>query len=123
MRHLQFQHHDGDDDSDDTIAECFESTFAHPAIPSGYCALIALRSLVGFQKTGINDGTWPVFTDADLPTILWHLARHHNHLSLRAANIDFPKLEAPCGVRRILAFVPREQLIIIARIGFREVVK
>src|SRR5919108_3596705 len=29
MRHLQLQHHDGDDDGDDAIAECFKPTLAH----------------------------------------------------------------------------------------------
>src|SRR5476649_1757078 len=29
MRHMQLQHHDGDDDRDDAIAECFQSAFTH----------------------------------------------------------------------------------------------
>src|SRR5437773_9705470 len=29
MWHPQFQHHDGNDDRNHTIAECFHSTFAH----------------------------------------------------------------------------------------------
>jgi hypothetical protein len=29
VRNLQLQHHDGDDDGDDAVAEGFQSTFAH----------------------------------------------------------------------------------------------
>src|SRR5512135_997799 len=32
MRHLELQHHDGDDDGDHAIAECFESAFAHSVL-------------------------------------------------------------------------------------------
>jgi hypothetical protein len=29
VRHVQFQHHDGDDDGDDAITECGEAIFSH----------------------------------------------------------------------------------------------
>jgi hypothetical protein len=29
MRHFQFQHHDGDDNCQHAVAECFESAFGH----------------------------------------------------------------------------------------------
>jgi len=29
VRHMKLQHHDGDDDSDNTIAECGEAIFSH----------------------------------------------------------------------------------------------
>jgi hypothetical protein len=39
-RHLQFQHHDGDDDGDDAVAEGFKPTGAHS------CALdLQIRAL------------------------------------------------------------------------------
>ncbi len=41
MRHLQFQHHDGDDDGQDAIAEGFESRFSH---------IITLPSVAGYMQ-------------------------------------------------------------------------
>jgi hypothetical protein len=29
VRHLQFEDHDGDDDGDDAVAECFQARFSH----------------------------------------------------------------------------------------------
>src|SRR5262245_38346244 len=33
MRHLQLQHHDGDDDGDDAVAECRQTVLAHGLSP------------------------------------------------------------------------------------------
>ena len=30
--HLQFEHHDSDDDGDDAVAECFQPAFAHRSV-------------------------------------------------------------------------------------------
>ena len=38
MRHFQFQHHDGDDDGDDAVAEGFEPVLFHAAILTGALA-------------------------------------------------------------------------------------
>jgi hypothetical protein len=35
VRHLQFEHHNGDDDCKDTIAESSKAIFSHSPIPVG----------------------------------------------------------------------------------------
>src|ERR1051325_10040502 len=40
VRHFEFEHHNGDDDREHAIAECFESAFAH------LFASLALRSTI-----------------------------------------------------------------------------
>src|SRR5688572_18142089 len=43
VRHFHLEHHDGDDDGDDAVAECFQPAFAHAALVSH-----ATRWFLGF---------------------------------------------------------------------------
>src|SRR5450631_1564114 len=71
MRRLQLQHHDGDDDRDHAIAECFESPFTHPCSPRSPSRLLRadiLRSTDVVRCASTNALRWDYCVVAGSPT-------------------------------------------------------
>jgi hypothetical protein len=59
-RHLQFQHHDRDDDGDDAIAECGQPIPSHGSMPFGGGHRIIAQGRFCWQVRPISLGVLPL---------------------------------------------------------------